>query len=143
MPPLRERPEDIPILADHFLESKAKSKNIKRLSEGALTLLRAHSWPGNVRELEHVIEGAVLLSSGDVIEERDLPLYFQRGEQPSAASPPTLPSGALTLEEMERRHIERTLGEQHFNRARTAQVLGISKKTLYLKIKRYGLRVDE
>ena len=143
MPPLRERPEDIPILADHFLESKAKSKNIKRLSEGALTLLRAHSWPGNVRELEHVIEGAVLLSSGDVIEERDLPLYFQRGEQPSIASPPLLPSGSLTLEELERRHIERTLGEQHFNRARTAQVLGISKKTLYLKIKRYGLRVDE
>ncbi|MCC6398145.1 MAG: sigma-54-dependent Fis family transcriptional regulator [Bacteroidetes bacterium] len=143
MPPLRDRPEDIPILADHFLESKAKSKNVKRLSAGALALLRAHTWPGNVRELEHVIEGAVLLSSGDVIEESDLPLYFQRGEQPSPASPLPQPSGSVTLEELERQHIERTLAEQHFNRARTAQVLGISKKTLYLKIKRYGLRVEE
>jgi DNA-binding NtrC family response regulator len=143
MPPLRERREDIPILAEFFLKRKAKSKNIKRLSPGALDMLLAHSWPGNVRELEHVIEGAILLSSGDIIEESDLQVYFQRGvHMPPAAqqAPSSLP---LTLEDVERKHIERTLREHHFNRARTAQTLGISKKTLYLKIKRYGIAVDE
>ncbi|HSQ74028.1 MAG TPA: sigma-54 dependent transcriptional regulator [Bacteroidota bacterium] len=142
MPPLRDRPEDIPLLAEYFLQRKATSKNSKRLSPGALELLHSHDWPGNVRELEHVIEGAILLSSGDIIEESDLQMYFQRGDQLRSAPLPAPPAAAITLEDMERHHIERTLREQKFNRARTAQLLGISKKTLYLKIKRYGLKVD-
>ncbi len=143
MPSLRERADDIPILAEYFLERKAKSKNIKRLSDGALALLLTHTWPGNVRELEHVIEGAILLSSGEIIEEHDLLMYFQRTEPNLVTPAPQKTAGSITLDELERQHIERTLREQQFNRARTAQVLGISKKTLYLKIKRYGLRIDE
>jgi DNA-binding NtrC family response regulator len=143
MPSLRERREDIPILAEFFLERKAKAKNVKRLSPAALDMMLAHGWPGNVRELEHVIEGAILLSSGDIIEESDLQMYFQRGDHvpPDAHVPPS--SAPRTLDDVERQHIERTLHEQHFNRARTAQLLGISKKTLYLKIKRYGIAVAE
>lgn len=145
MPLLTERPEDIPVLARYFLEHKAKSKSVKRLSPDALELLRAHSWPGNVRELEHVIEGAILLSSSDLIEEDDLLMYFHRGAQSPAPPPPAVTEapGVMTLEEMERVHIERALREFRFNRARTADALGISKKTLYLKIKRYGLPVEE
>ena len=139
MPSLRERAEDIPLLVEYFLKIKAKSKNVKQLSPGAQRLLTTYPWPGNIRELEHVIEGAILLSSGDLIEDSDLQLYVQR-----PAAPPTYPlpeSGAL--EDLERRHIERVLGENRYNRARTAEQLGISKKTLYLKIKRYGLVVPE
>ncbi len=86
MPLLSERPDDIPVLAEYFLERKAKSKNIKRLSPAALALLRSHTWPGNIRELEHVIEGAILLSNSNIIEEGDLAMYFHRGE-----ASPTLP----------------------------------------------------
>jgi two-component system response regulator AtoC len=143
VPSLHERKEDIPVLAQYFLSRKAKSKNPKTLAPGALDLLMRHDWPGNVRELEHVLEGAVLLSSGEVIQSSDLSLYSHRqdrgsagigtaGEEPGAA--------ALSLEEIERRHIERVLNENNYNRARTAEALGISKKTLYLKIKRYGMK---
>lgn len=142
MPSLKERTGDIPLLSEYFLKQKAKSKNVKTLSPGALRLLEEYPWPGNVRELEHVIEGAILLSAGDVISEADLQLYVQRSSPalPVVAQPPGTASGA-TLEELERLHIERVLRENDFNRARTAELLGISKKTLYLKIKRYGFSV--
>ena len=146
MPFLRERPDDIPILASYFLERKAKSKNVKRLSPGALAMLQAHTWPGNVRELEHVIEGAILLSSGDVIEEFDLAMYFQRGDRPGVPAPAiraATPGQPVTLDDLERQHIEATLRSFKINRARTAEALGISKKTLYLKIKRYGMGEHE
>ena len=144
MPSLRDRPEDIPILASYFLERKAKSKSVKRLSPGALELLQMHTWPGNVRELEHVIEGAILLSSGDVIEEHDLAMYFQRGDRPASPASPVPAQAAVTvqpvtLDDLERQHIESTLQAFKNNRARTAEALGISKKTLYLKLKRYGM----
>jgi two-component system, NtrC family, response regulator AtoC len=149
MPPLRDRLEDIPLLADYFLKSKATSKNVKTLSANALRLLQEYPWPGNVRELEHVIEGAILLSAGDVIDVPDLQLHVRR---PSPASPDaphisvdsaTPSTAGGTLEDLERLHIERVLKENNFNRARTAELLGISKKTLYLKIKRYGLAVPD
>jgi DNA-binding NtrC family response regulator len=142
MPSLRERAEDIPILSDYFLRIKAKSKNVKRLSPGAARMLAGYAWPGNVRELEHVIEGAILLSSGDVIDENDLQLYVQRPSPPSVTSMSEGPA-AGSLEELERHHIEHALLQNGLNRARTAKQLGISKKTLYLKIKRYGLTVPE
>jgi len=143
MPSLQERVEDIPLLSEYFLKQKAKSKNVKTLSPEAVRLLQEYHWPGNVRELEHVIEGAILLSAGEVIGENDLQLSVHR---PAPFSPPAEapPSGAgATLEDLERVHIERVLRENNFNRARTAELLGISKKTLYLKIKRYGLSVPD
>ena len=146
MPLLRERPDDIPILADFFLARKAKSKNTKRLSPAALQVLVKHDWPGNVRELAHLIEGAILLSTGDIIEPNDFTVYSHRANSPPPADTPrpeTRPSEVSTLEEMEREHIERVLKENNYNRSKTAEVLGISKKTLYLKIKRYGMQVGD
>ncbi len=143
MPSLQERAEDIPLLSEYFLKQKAKSKNVKTLSPGAVRLLQEYPWPGNVRELEHVIEGAILLSAGDVIGENDLQLSAHRPAHSSPAFEPALPETGTTLEDLERVHIKRVLQENNFNRARTAELLGISKKTLYLKIKRYGLPVSD
>jgi DNA-binding NtrC family response regulator len=141
MPSLQERAEDIPLLSEYFLKQKAKSKNVKTLSPGVVRLLQEYHWPGNVRELEHVIEGAILLSAGDVIGENDLQLSVHRPALSPPAFEPSPPGTGATLEDLERAHIERMLRENNFNRARTAELLGISKKTLYLKIKRYGLSV--
>jgi DNA-binding NtrC family response regulator len=116
---------------------------VKTLSPGAARLLQEYPWPGNVRELEHVIEGAILLSAGEVIGENDLQLSVHRPPESSPAFAPSAPGTGATLEDLERVHIDRVLRENDFNRARTAELLGISKKTLYLKIKRYGLSVPE
>lgn len=146
MPLLAERVDDIPILADYFLARKAKSKSVKKLSPAALRLLCNHAWPGNIRELEHAIEGAILLSSGDVIEEEDFTLHGHRPQRTSE-TPSAVPSVSTiaqgTLEDLERVHIERVLKEKGFNRAKTSEALGISKKTLYLKIKKYNLEDQE
>jgi len=147
VPPLRERMEDIPVLAEFFLVRKAKSKNPKKLAASALNLLMSYDWPGNVRELEHVLEGAVLLSSSEYVEEADLSMYFHRGEKLPGSTTVGLdalpPGGELSLDELERVHIERVLRQFNFSRTKTADALGISKKTLYLKIKRYGMKVAD
>jgi DNA-binding NtrC family response regulator len=146
VPPLRERKEDIPILAEHFLQRKSKGKTPKKLSAAALDVLMAHDFPGNVRELEHILEGAIILSSGDTIEPGDLSIH--RTEKAFAAltndgSPVAAFNDNLSLEQLERIHIERMLHKYNFNRSKTAEALGISKKTLYLKIKQYGFTVDD
>ena len=144
VPSLRERPEDLPLLAEYFLSRKARASQPKKLSPGALALLHAYDWPGNVRELEHVLEGALLLSSGEFIEEADLSIHTHVHSRPpgtEAAAPGE--TGELTLEEMERIHIERVLRANGYSRTRSAEALAISKKTLYLKIKRYGLKTAD
>ncbi len=143
VPSLKDRPEDIPVLAEFFLARKSRPAHLKKLSPAALAVLLRYDWPGNVRELEHILEGAMLLSAGDTIEPGDLSIPGLR----PAPAPTALPESGggqspPSLEEMEKHHIERILALNSFNRARTAEALGISKKTLYLKIKRYGLRVD-
>jgi DNA-binding NtrC family response regulator len=146
VPLLCERKEDIPVLADYFLQRKAKTKNVKKLSPSALRVLMEYEWPGNVRELEHALEGAVLLSTGETIEVNDLAMYFHRSDRlPRAGESDTAgPVGeAGSLEELEREHIERMLRQYKYSRTKTADALGISKKTLYLKIKRYGLKVED
>jgi DNA-binding NtrC family response regulator len=147
VPLLKDRKEDIPLLADYFLTKKAKTKTPKKLSTAALQRLVDYDWPGNVRELEHVLEGAILLCSGDQIEESDLSTYIHRADQPAGVQPaPAIqvgpPDGAVSLEDIERLHIERVLKQHNYSRTRTADALGISKKTLYLKIKRYGMKVE-
>jgi DNA-binding NtrC family response regulator len=147
VPLLNERKEDIPILAEYFLHRKSKTKQAKHLSTGAMHLLMEYDWPGNVRELEHVLEGAVLLSTGDTIDENDLAMYFHRPERTvvvADAAPARAPEkDRSSLEEVERVHIEKVLQQYNYSRAKTADALGISKKTLYLKIKRYGLKVED
>jgi DNA-binding NtrC family response regulator len=145
VPLLRDRKEDIPLLADYFLAKKAKTKTPKTLSPVTLEHLVSYDWPGNVRELEHVLEGAILLSIGDAIEPSELSLHH-RTDQPAAVegkSGTTLSSdGSFSLEDLERIHIEKVLKQNNYSRTRTADALGISKKTLYLKIKRYGMKVE-
>jgi two-component system, NtrC family, response regulator AtoC len=147
VPPLRERKEDIPVLAEYFLRKKSKLKNPKSLAPATTELLMKYDYPGNIRELEHVLEGALLLSSGDEIEPSDLSIYFQhRGTDVPMAFQihNTLSSGdTVSLEELERQHIERVLRKHAYNRTKSADELGISKKTLYLKIKQYGFKVSE
>jgi len=147
VPLLKDRKQDIPILAEYFLSRKAKSKQPKKLSSAALDMLMSHEWPGNVRELEHVLEGAMLLSSGDVIGPEDLSLTTHRAEhqdaQPAQAAAVPADSDVASLEQLERIHIERILRQNNYSRSKTASALGISKKTLYLKIKRYGMKVEE
>ncbi|HEX7788178.1 MAG TPA: sigma-54 dependent transcriptional regulator [Methylomirabilota bacterium] len=131
LPPLRERPEDIRRLAEHFLEQNAPYGR-KRLSDAAMECLERYRWPGNVRELQHAVQRAVILSRGDVLQPGDLPEEV-RGGRPSAASP------GGSLEDMERQHIIATLRSVGGHRAKAATVLRIDPKTLYRKIQGYGI----
>ena len=134
LPPLRDRVVDIAPIAEHFLKRYGGAAP-PRLSEEAVVALQAYQWPGNVRELRNVIERAVLLANGGVIYARDLPLTTVRAENGGAA-----PGGELTLEELERRHIEAVLHQANWHQGRAATVLGISSKTLYRKIREYGFQ---
>ncbi|MFN3466800.1 MAG: sigma-54-dependent transcriptional regulator [Candidatus Brocadiales bacterium] len=131
IPPLRERKEDIPILVEHFLGLYRDRGLEKRIDEGVMKMLMEHPWPGNVRELQNVIERMVILSDGEVI--KDWPPLS------GVILPPNLP-GEHSLAELERRYISQVLGEKRGNKAQTAQVLGISLKTLYNKIKEYNIQ---
>jgi two-component system response regulator HydG len=130
LPPLRERREDIPLLVGPLLEDAVRRSGRRAtISPRALARLAGYDWPGNVRELAHVLERAVLLAEGSVIREQDLPLPEPAG-----------PNGAvLTLEEVERRHIEQVLAQCGGNKVRAARLLGIPRPNLYRKLERYGL----
>lgn len=132
LPPLRERAVDIPLLATHFL-AHFGGTHPPRLSDEAMAALQEYRWPGNVRELRNVMERAVLLANGGVIQARDLPLQ-------NAPSPNGTAQGGddVSLAELERRHIESVLSRTNWHQGRAASVLGISSKTLYRKIREYG-----
>jgi len=138
LPPLRERPEDISLLAQHFIEANA-AYGAKRLSPAALAALEAYPWPGNVRELLHAIERAVILSRGDEIEPGDLPPEVLG----SAATPPPAGVPGASLETMERQHIVLTLRQVNGHRGKAAALLAIDPKTLYRKIIGYQIRPEE
>jgi len=134
LPPLRERKEDLPLLADHILRqiTRAKGsgrKDHRKLSSDALALLLTHEWPGNVRELENCLEGAVALSSGPVIQIEDLSLML--GTRVSAH--------VRTLKEIEREAINTALRNARGNKVAAARLLGIGKTTLYRKVRQYEL----
>ena len=138
LPPLRQRQEDIALLANHFLRkhSEANHKLISHMTPEAMILLCAYDWPGNVRELEHTIERAVTLTMNSALLPEDLPPRLQ--QQPQA---PRLdaPQALLSLEEMEKRHIQAVLRATEGNKKRAAQILGINRRSLYRMAKRYGL----
>jgi two-component system, NtrC family, response regulator AtoC len=141
LPNLKERKEDIPILVENFLARKSKAK---RISPEAMQILINYDWPGNVRELEHVIEGAVALSHTDTVEPKDLWMNVALSTGPVQTvqrSEITESDSSMTIEELEKIHIERTLKQHRWNRVKTANALGITPKTLYLKIKRYQIQV--
>ncbi|SPQ01040.1 Acetoacetate metabolism regulatory protein AtoC [Candidatus Sulfobium mesophilum] len=132
VPPLRERPDDIPGLAVHFLKkySREMSKQIKEFTPRAIETLNTYAWPGNVRELENVIERAVILSDAESIDFEDLSM---------PAQPPKELSANPSLEEIEKDYILRVLREANSNQSKASHILGIDRKTLYLKLKKYGI----
>ena len=144
VPPLRERNEDIQLLTEHFLRMYAQKyeRPVTGVSQAAYQRLFGHMWPGNVRELQNVIERAVLLAKGDKIEPVDLP--FDNGTLPEGAGgaawevPPN-----MTLEEIERLVIERTLQRTGGNKQAAANLLGIYRPRLYSKIRKYNITVGE
>ncbi|MEW5799142.1 MAG: sigma-54 dependent transcriptional regulator [Bacteroidota bacterium] len=140
IPPLRERMEDIPLLVEYFLNKKIKSKLPKHISNEALQSLLRYDWPGNIRELEHAIEGAILMSHGDEIKVNDFVLA-QSGSVTDAVQ--VQGTSIMTMEEMEKIHIEHALKKFKYNRGKTAKALGITAKTLYLKIKRYNIPLPD
>ena len=137
IPPLRERREDIPLLAQHFVAKHApKGSPIGGIEDDALELLCAQEWPGNVRELENVIESALALAPGPRLRAADLPRE-RRGARTAAAVPAPMP---LSFESYERAALERALAESHGDVIAAARRLGIGRSTLYRKLARHGLR---
>ncbi len=139
VPPLRERREDIPLLADHFLEKYCldTGKKIDGISEQVMKVIMEYDWPGNIRQLENTIEHAVVVAKEQEIQIEDLPEYLTHSK-----------AGADTgevqhsLEDLEKKHILRTLHANRWNVKKSAQVLGINRVTLYNKIKKFGLKQD-
>ncbi|MFN3873380.1 MAG: sigma-54-dependent transcriptional regulator [Ignavibacterium sp.] len=140
IPPLRERREDIILLANYFLESKSPVRSPKRLSAEAAELLMNYDFTGNVRELEHIIERAIIFADGDVIKAEDLNLPTSGGSVARGKGSVEIPSDILSMEELEKWHIENVLNANKWDRTQTAMQLGISPKTLYTKIKKYELK---
>lgn len=136
IPPLRERRGDIAGLLDHFLDRHPGEDGwCRRFSAAALAILETHSWPGNVRELKNLVRTSVLMAASRTIEPRDLPPDIGAGPDATASES----EEAKPLDGMEREHILRTLKRNRYNKTRTSEELGIDRKTLYNKMKCYGL----
>jgi len=136
LPDLAERTEDIPLLANHFLDwfSKKLRKPVDRIAEDAMGLLMDYAWPGNVRELENCIERAVVLAKGTSITAAEMPPSVRALQQKEGLR---LPVG-ITLEDLEREAILRTLAHCNGNRAAAAKMLGLAERTLYRKLRLYS-----
>ncbi|MCX5889381.1 MAG: sigma 54-interacting transcriptional regulator, partial [Deltaproteobacteria bacterium] len=135
MPPLRERKSDIPLLVHHFLEkyNPRLRKNILGVTPEALNMLVRHDWPGNVRELENTVERLVVLSTGPYLTPADLSFAG------TILSPAAAESQAVSLKDLERDHIILTLQRCGGHKSETAEALGIDRKTLREKLKRYNI----
>lgn len=139
LPPLRKRPEDVALLAEHFLEETASLNGLrpKHLSSAAADRLQQMPWPGNVRELENLMERATLLVDSDRIEPKDLAFIRSLGGPEDGQSPAVEGEHVLPLREMEKRMIFRALDDHQGNRTRASEVLGISVRTLRNKLNEY------
>ena len=135
MPPLRKRRTDIPLLVEHFIARTARPGRALRVSEAAMERLARYAWPGNIRELRNLIERLQILHEGDEIRVDDLPPELAGREE--TAEPQETP--LVSLQEVERRHVDRVLGACRWNKAQAARVLSIDIKTLNKKIKDFGL----
>jgi DNA-binding NtrC family response regulator len=133
VPPLRDRKDDIPLLASYFLQkfSRERGKDVTSFSPEVIEILLAHSWPGNVRELENVIDHATIISKQDKVLSKDLPQYLFQTPLP--------PPEFATLQDYEKNLIFKTLQDTNWNKHKTSKKLNINRSTLYGKIKRYGL----
>ncbi len=144
LPPLRERKEDIPSLADHFLAiyREKNRKALRGISGKALDLLVRYDWPGNIRELENCIERAVIMAREEAIVPADFPLQIRMLSMEGEKDGFDIPYG-ISLDDMERALIVKTLAETGGNRTKTAEILGINRRTLQNKLKQYALDTQE
>ncbi len=142
IPPLRERREDIMPLADFFLKKYARKNRrlIKGFKSETAEVLKRYDWPGNVRELENAVERSVILARGEVITPEDLPDSIREARKPPSRDPVDI-AKSKSLKDMEKEMILRTLKETGGNRTRAADILGISRRTLQLKLKAYRLNL--
>jgi len=144
LPALRERQEDIPKLAHHFIEkfNQEFKKSVRGISDDALTLLVQYAWPGNVRELKNVIERVLILETGDTIEANDLPpeiAQYVEGPRESKIAD-NFPLAGLSLEEVEKELISKAIAMAAGNQTRAAELLGISRDTLRYRLQKFGLK---
>lgn len=143
VPPLRQRVDDIPILAAYFLQrfSQRNHKVIKGFSPKSLDCLIRYPWPGNVRELENAVERAVILCLGDLIDERDLPANIARTPvvEEKSADAPELSLAGMSLDMVEKQAIESTMRRTGDNKSEAARLLGITRATLHNKLRKYGM----
>lgn len=146
VPPLRQRQEDVPLLADHFLHRfvAETGRKVRGFTAAALAKMQAYHWPGNVRELRNVIERAVALGSGPLLDAADI--WLSSLEAAAALTPPPAPAPdayePTTLEDVEKLHILLTLRHTDWNKSRAADILRIERSTLDRKIKAYELKRD-
>jgi two-component system response regulator HydG len=137
LPPLRQRPDDVPLLVEHFLDkvrARVPSSPVRRLSPAAMRLLVDHAWPGNVRELEKTVERLVVLGINEVVEPGDLGFLGDAAPSPLAAARDEL----VSLRELEARYIAWVMQRVGGNKAKAAEVLGVDPSTLYRREKRSG-----
>jgi len=140
IPPLKQRRNDIPLLARHFLHRFAldQKKEIQDISRDAMRLLLDYSWPGNVRELENIIEHALIVCQGEIIERHHLPLALQQGiSQAWPVGDTALPDDAVEISE--KQMIMDMLQRYGWNKGQTAAALNIDRTTLWRKIKKYNI----
>lgn len=133
LPPLRERNDDIPLLAEHFMEkyNVEFNKKFNRIERKALEMMVAYHWPGNVRELENVIERAIVIDQGPEIKAKHLPFY--------SCETPVTGDAPLALEDVEKEHIRKVLQQNQWNVSRAAKILEIDRTTLHKKIQKFGI----
>jgi DNA-binding NtrC family response regulator len=138
LPPLRERGDDLRLLIDHYLTRYAREyrKPVHAVSAEALRVLSSYSWPGNVRQLRNVLESAVLLADGEVLQPSHMPLELLSREEMRPAEEPV---PLLTLSELERKHIQRVLNASSGQMNLAAEILGIHRNTLRRKLTEYGI----
>ncbi len=141
IPPLRERKEDLPSLAIHFLTiyGEKNRKKLKEISPKALDLLIRHDWPGNIRELENFIERAVIVARGEMITPADLPPQIQALSKGKEEDQGILFPSGISLQDAEKALILKTLEDTGGNRSRAADILGINRRTLQIKLKEFGI----
>lgn len=142
LPPLRERKEDIPVFCDHFLKeiSKKVEKELDGVSDSALDLLRAHDWPGNVRELRNVLESAAVVTENTELQPEDFDLFQELREESSKRSESIY--AGMSLEDAEEKLIRKTLQEYEGNITKSAEALGITRKTLRKKRDEFSIEVE-
>lgn len=141
VPALRERKDDIKYLVEHFLNHSREKQNFKVMTTRAIEALNKYSWPGNIQELKSVVERTYVLSEGKYIDEHDLPESIKEESTPEARQEEEF--SAITLHELEKRHIIRSLRHLNGNKTKAAKSLGITVKTLYNKLHSYGILGDK